>query len=157
MNYIGKGCPHHVGWQSGILGKTHGSGLHGGWQGASKINAACRGSAWEREMEAWSPRCPLAGKIKYWKGSRRHQASDCPDQFSVLNLISFPICVPQLVNIFSWICKPLLLPVCCWIPFLGRLGGVAIYSFPYQGFNGPPIFVITISVHGVMRNKRYYY
>ena len=31
-----------------------------------------------------------------------------------------------------------------------------MYSFPYQGFNGPLIFVIIISVHGVMRNKRYY-
>ena len=32
-----------------------------------------------------------------------------------------------------------------------------MYSFPYQGFNGPLIFVIIISVHGVMRNKRYIY
>ena len=33
---------------------------------------------------------------------------------------------------------------------LGCLGGVAIYSFPDQGFNGPLFFVITLSVLDVM-------
>ena len=43
-------------------------------------------------------------------------------------------------------------PVCYLDTFcLGCLGGVAIYSFPYRGFNGPLIFVSILSVHGVMQ------
>ena len=66
------------------------------------------------------------------------------------------LCVPQLVNIFSWISKPLLCYLCAvghLFPFHGsRLLQLPLRGIPYQGFDGPPIFVIIISVHGVMRN-----
>ena len=34
--------------------------------------------------------------------------------------------------------------------FLGRIGVVAIYSYPHQGFNGSTVFLITMSVFDVI-------
>ena len=39
--------------------------------------------------------------------------------------------------------------------YLGRLGEVAASTSLTRGFNGPQIFVITLSVYDVMRNKHY--
>lgn len=67
------------------------------------------------------------------------------DQLSVQHLVN------QFVNVFmKSVSHCLFTGALLDTFFLGRIGVVAIYSYPHQGFNGSTVFLITMSVFDVI-------